>query len=85
MLALRAACTRPPYYQRHVRIQQRKFMQGLCDGFLDLALALPLPPSLPPYATTIILTTVITRVALLPIAIWVRRAAAATYKCADFL
>ncbi|KAF8351374.1 membrane insertase OXA1/ALB3/YidC [Amanita rubescens] len=48
-------------------------MQGLCDGFLDLALALPLPPSLPPYATTIILTTVVTRVALLPIAIWGRR------------
>ncbi|KAF8745929.1 hypothetical protein AX14_004233 [Amanita brunnescens Koide BX004] len=75
MLALRAACIRQHIYpyQRHVRIQQRKFMQGLCDGFLDLAVALPLPPSLPPYSTTIILTTLVTRVALLPIAIWGRQ------------
>ncbi|KAF8639734.1 hypothetical protein AX17_000996 [Amanita inopinata Kibby_2008] len=48
-------------------------MQGICDGFLDLALALPIPPSLPPYSTTIILVTLVTRTALLPIAIWGRR------------
>jgi mitochondrial inner membrane protein COX18 len=60
-------------------------MQGLCDGFLDLAVALPLPPSLPPYSTTIILTTLVTRVALLPIAIWVCRTANAMYKRTDFL
>ncbi|KAM6495804.1 Membrane insertase OXA1/ALB3/YidC [Amanita muscaria] len=48
-------------------------MQGLCDGFLDLAIALPLPPSLPPYSTTIILVTLVTRFALLPITVWGRR------------
>lgn len=47
-------------------------MQSLCDGFLDLAIALPLPPSLPPYSTTIILVTVVTRLALLPVSVWVR-------------
>ncbi|KAF8621590.1 hypothetical protein AX15_007615 [Amanita polypyramis BW_CC] len=60
-------------YQPHAGRQQRQFMQGLCDGFLDLAVALPLPPSLPPYSTTIILATLVTRLALLPIAIWGRQ------------
>ncbi|KAJ3500756.1 hypothetical protein NLJ89_g9648 [Agrocybe chaxingu] len=35
-----------------------------------LSKALPLPPSLPSYATTIILVTVVSRIALLPISIW---------------
>ena len=51
---------------------RRHFIQGLCDGFVDLALALPIPPSLPPYSTTIIILTVVSRLALLPISIWVR-------------
>jgi hypothetical protein len=50
---------------------RRFFIQNLCEGFLDVAIALPLPPSVPPYSTTIILVTVVTRLALLPIAIWV--------------
>jgi len=45
-------------------------VQGLCDGFMDLALALPIPPSLPPYSSTIILLTIFTRLAILPISIW---------------
>lgn len=51
---------------------RRHFIQGLCDGFMDLALALPIPPSLPPYSSTIIILTVVSRLALLPISIWVR-------------
>ena len=51
---------------------RRHFIQGLCDGFMDLALALPIPPSLPPYSSTIIILTVVSRLALLPILIWVR-------------
>ncbi|TFK75819.1 hypothetical protein BDN72DRAFT_891695 [Pluteus cervinus] len=45
-------------------------MQQLGNGFLDLAIALPLPPSLPPYSTTIILVTLLSRFALLPFTIW---------------
>jgi hypothetical protein len=51
---------------------RRYFVQGLCDGFMDLALVLPIPHSLPPYSSTIILLTIVTRLALLPISIWVR-------------
>ena len=60
-------------HPRHGRgvVHRRPFMQGLCDAFLDLAIALPFPAALPPYSTTIILTTVVARVALLPVAIWV--------------
>ncbi|PFH52805.1 hypothetical protein AMATHDRAFT_1848 [Amanita thiersii Skay4041] len=48
-------------------------MQGLCEGFLDLAVALPIPPAFPPYSTTIILVTLVTRATLLPIAVWGRQ------------
>ena len=51
---------------------RRFFLQNLCNEFLDLAVALPIPPELPTYSTTIILTTVIVRFALLPVTIWVR-------------
>ena len=61
-----------PYYAQVRPSTRRFFTQSLCDGFLDLAIALPLPPSLPPYSTTIILVTVVTRLALLPVAVWVR-------------
>ncbi|KAF8974472.1 60Kd inner membrane protein-domain-containing protein [Flammula alnicola] len=61
--------TRPGY--RHPSLSNRRyFIQSVCNGFLDLALALPLPPSLPPYSTTIILVTIASRLALLPISIW---------------
>ncbi|KAF8205062.1 60Kd inner membrane protein-domain-containing protein [Pholiota molesta] len=52
---------------------RRFFVQTVCNGFLDLALALPLPPSLPPYSTTIIITTIVSRFALLPLTIWGNR------------
>lgn len=41
------------------------------EGFLDLSLALPIPPSLPPYSTTIILFAAVSRIALFPITLWV--------------
>lgn len=48
-------------------------MQTLSEGFLDLAQALPLPASFPPYSTTIILVTIVTRLALtVPFSVWVR-------------
>lgn len=51
---------------------RRFHIQNICDGFLDLALALPIPPTVPAYSTTIILVTLLSRFALLPISIWVR-------------
>lgn len=62
-----------PPVLRNPPSSRRSFLTGLGNEFLDLALALPLPPGTPAYATTIILVTVATRAALLPIAIWVRR------------
>src|SRR6202044_37144 len=48
-------------------------VETLSEGFLDLSLALPFPPLLPPYSTTIILFTVVSRLAFtLPFSIWVR-------------
>jgi len=73
MLASQAACLkrRALKVARHSNFTNRRyFVQGLCDGFLDLALALPIPPSLPPYSSTIIILTIVSRVALLPISIW---------------
>ena len=57
-----------------IRADRRYFgLQSLCDEFLDVAFALPLPPTLPPYSTTIIIVTVATRLAFtLPASIWVR-------------
>lgn len=54
-------------------LTRRSFsVQALSEGFLDLATALPLPPSLPPYSTTIILVTVVSRILItLPVSIWV--------------
>ncbi|KAJ6628718.1 60Kd inner membrane protein-domain-containing protein [Mycena sp. CBHHK59/15] len=51
---------------------RRFFVQSLCDGFLDLAIALPFPPSVPPYSATIILVTVASRLLLFPVAVWSR-------------
>lgn len=48
-------------------------LQGLSDGFLDLAIALPFPPGWPPYASTIILVTVATRLVFtVPFSVWAR-------------
>ncbi|KAJ7665524.1 60Kd inner membrane protein-domain-containing protein [Mycena rosella] len=49
---------------------KRFFIQTLSDGFLDLAIALPFPPSAPAYSATIILVTVATRLVLFPVALW---------------
>ncbi|KIJ20251.1 hypothetical protein PAXINDRAFT_166359 [Paxillus involutus ATCC 200175] len=44
------------------------------DGFLDLAIALPIPTSWPAYSTTIVLCTVLSRLALtVPFSIWAKR------------
>ncbi|KAJ7129566.1 60Kd inner membrane protein-domain-containing protein [Mycena epipterygia] len=73
MLALRSGlsprriprvCPRPS--------DRRFFIQSLCDGFLDLAIALPFPPSVPPYSATIILVTAASRLVLFPAALWGR-------------
>jgi hypothetical protein len=65
---------RPSYVPR--KSQRTLFtsaVETLAEEFLDLALALPLPSSLPPYSTTIILFTVVSRLAFtLPFSIWVR-------------
>lgn len=48
-------------------------IQQASDGFLDLALAIPFPESIPPYSGTIILLTVASRLFLtVPFSIWVR-------------
>ncbi|KAJ6539442.1 60Kd inner membrane protein-domain-containing protein [Mycena capillaripes] len=53
-------------------LNRRFFIQSLCDGFLDLAIALPFPPSVPSYSATIIVVTVASRLALFPVALWGR-------------
>ncbi|THH11476.1 hypothetical protein EW145_g621 [Phellinidium pouzarii] len=65
---------------RKVYNEHRKFWSGsgslqpITDGFLDLALALPWPNPFPPYASTIILTTVLSRLIFtLPFSIWAKR------------
>ena len=67
-----------PLHLQRQRIQPNRrtlwtqSLQVVADGFLDLAIALPYPISFPPYSTTIILTTVITRVLFtLPFSVWV--------------
>ena len=59
-------------YGRRTPPLSRGFLTGLGTEFLDLALALPIPPSWPAYSTAIIVVTVVTRFALLPVSIWVR-------------
>ncbi|KAJ6598964.1 60Kd inner membrane protein-domain-containing protein [Mycena vulgaris] len=74
MLAVRSGLT--PRIPRCIHPRQplnrRFFVQSLCDGFLDLAIALPFPPSVPSYSATIILVTVASRLALFPVALWAR-------------
>lgn len=77
--AARPVCVlRRAYYQpqlgRSLNQPRRTFvsLDFLKDGFLDLAIALPIPPSWPAYSTTIILCTVLTRLAFtVPFSVWV--------------
>jgi mitochondrial inner membrane protein COX18 len=77
----------PPFYHRRSHLSLRtghdprksqrtlftSAVETLAEEFLDLALALPFPSSLPPYSTTIILFTVASRLAFtVPISVWVR-------------
>jgi len=51
---------------------KRKFTSAIQDGFLDLAVALPWPTSFPPYSSTIILLTIVSRLAFtVPFSVWV--------------
>ncbi|KAH8830506.1 60Kd inner membrane protein-domain-containing protein [Flagelloscypha sp. PMI_526] len=54
-------------------LHRRTLVTELSHSFLDLASALPYPNGVPPYATTIILTTVAIRCAILPATIWSKR------------
>ncbi|KIJ70050.1 hypothetical protein HYDPIDRAFT_104734 [Hydnomerulius pinastri MD-312] len=46
----------------------------LSESFLDLAIALPIPPSWPAYSTTIILGTVLSRLVFtVPFSVWAKR------------
>ncbi|KAF7332090.1 60S ribosomal protein L6 [Mycena kentingensis (nom. inval.)] len=47
-------------------------LQPFVDGFLDLSLAIPYPASFPPYASTIIVAAVASRLALFSVALWGR-------------
>ncbi|PCH41093.1 hypothetical protein WOLCODRAFT_118223 [Wolfiporia cocos MD-104 SS10] len=72
-----ASCARKSWLITASKPQRRAFsssvIQTLSDGFLDLAIALPLPQSLPPYSTTIILLTVATRLVFtLPFSVWAK-------------
>ncbi|KAK7060579.1 hypothetical protein VNI00_001345 [Paramarasmius palmivorus] len=67
---LRIAGHRHLPLRRDLPLGRRTFIQGLCNGFLDLAVALPYPPEIPAYSATIILVTVAARLACLPVALW---------------
>ncbi|KAG2116100.1 60Kd inner membrane protein-domain-containing protein [Suillus discolor] len=56
--------------------QRRTFVniETFTNGFLDLATALPLPSSFPPYSTTIIICTVVSRLIwTVPFSIWAKQ------------
>ncbi|KAI0307278.1 60Kd inner membrane protein-domain-containing protein [Multifurca ochricompacta] len=76
--------TLPPPPLRHAarlsRIRQlsppgnRQFTSAIQDGFLDLSLAIPWPPSFPPYSSTIILLTFASRLLFtVPFSLWAKR------------
>ncbi|KAI0268384.1 60Kd inner membrane protein-domain-containing protein [Gloeopeniophorella convolvens] len=59
---------------RRLSPAKRQFTTALQNGFLDLAISLPFPSSLPPYSTTIILLTVVSRLAFtVPFSIWAKK------------
>ncbi|KAI0832366.1 60Kd inner membrane protein-domain-containing protein [Trametes gibbosa] len=58
-------------------IPRRTFVSStihqLSEGFLDLAIALPFPPEWPPYSCSIIVVTVVTRLAFtVPFSVWAK-------------
>ncbi len=59
-----------PHHGIRVPIPRRN-LSSVANSFLDFATAIPYPTAFPPYSSTIILVTVLTRIALLPIATWV--------------
>ncbi|KAJ2936708.1 hypothetical protein H1R20_g388, partial [Candolleomyces eurysporus] len=63
-----------PLLRRHAQRpgprNKRFLLTGLGTEFLDLAIGLPIPPSWPAYSTGIVLVTLVTRFALLPVSIW---------------
>lgn len=94
---LSAGLRRPPQFPRHaarnatLRPRQRRTfftstIQAVSDQFLDLAVAIPYPISLPTYSATIILVTVASRLILtVPFSIWVcRQAPGLPFKPAKF-
>ncbi len=81
MLALRnhTVLTRVRPSSLHRPLRRRLFwsdgyntLTPAANEFLDLATALPFPPSFPPYASTVILGSVFLRLAFLPTVLWVR-------------
>lgn len=71
---LRRTCYKQPQLGLSLNQSRRTFvsLDILKDGFLDLAIALPIPPSWPAYSTTIILCTLLTRLAFtVPFSLWV--------------
>ncbi|KAI1795182.1 60Kd inner membrane protein-domain-containing protein [Ganoderma leucocontextum] len=68
---------RPARYTSRCYPSRRTFISpaihSLSEGFLDLATALPYPPDWAPYSCTIILVTVVTRLAFtVPFSIWAK-------------
>jgi mitochondrial inner membrane protein COX18 len=78
-VGLRRPIPFPQHATRHATLrprQRRTFfsstIQELSGQFLDLAVAIPYPASLPAYSTTIILVTVASRLILtVPFSVWV--------------
>ncbi|KAF5344125.1 hypothetical protein D9758_008847 [Tetrapyrgos nigripes] len=66
-----------PHHSRYP--QNRRHLSGIIEnagqGFLDLATALPYPPSFPPYSTTIILVTIFSRLITIPATYWASKRA----------
>ncbi|KAI0638135.1 60Kd inner membrane protein-domain-containing protein [Trametes polyzona] len=67
------ATARRPRHQLPRRTFVSSTIHNLSEGFLDLAIALPFPPEWPPYSCTIILVTVVTRLAFtVPFSVWAK-------------
>lgn len=66
--------TRGSVFKRVVSPRTITTLDSVADGFLDLATALPIPPSLPPYSTTIIICTILSRLVLtVPFSVWAKQ------------
>ncbi|KAI0677568.1 60Kd inner membrane protein-domain-containing protein [Trametes maxima] len=68
-----ATASRRPRHPVPRRTFVSSTIHGLSEQFLDLAIALPFPPEWPPYSSTIILVTVVTRLAFtVPFSVWAK-------------